>query len=113
MLKKMRCGGWHARTGVPGISILPPVITTGMMANCTMSASPAFTAAITTAVPLVRAGRGHRSDRSGIAADQPVAPRAPSKRDTDLEVEGPRNGGLRFCAGSSMTRHIGDHPWLA
>src|SRR5580692_9917295 len=65
----MGCGGWHARTAAPGTSTRHLDIT-ATTTNCTIPAGPAFTTAITMAAPLVRAGRGRRSDRSGIAADE-------------------------------------------
>src|SRR3979490_2852759 len=68
----MRCGVWRAANGALGILTRFPVIT-GMMATGTILAGPALTAAAIMAAALVRAGRGHLSDRSGIAADQPIA----------------------------------------
>jgi hypothetical protein len=44
-----------------------------LMATGTISAGPALTEAAIMAAALVRAGRGHLSGRSGIAADQPIA----------------------------------------
>src|ERR1700676_1366624 len=64
----MRSGVWRAATDALGILTRSPVIT-GMMATGTISAGPALTAAATMAAVLVRAGRGHLSGRSGIAAD--------------------------------------------
>jgi hypothetical protein len=68
----MRCGVWRAATDALGI-LTRSLVITGMMATGTISAGPALTAAATMAAALVRAGRGHLSDRSGIAADQPIA----------------------------------------
>jgi hypothetical protein len=62
---------WRTATDALGILTPSPVIT-GTMATGTISGSPAFSTAATTAAHLVRAGRGHPSDRSGIAADQPI-----------------------------------------
>ena len=61
-------GGWRTVNGVLGI-LIPLVAILGMMANGTISASPAFTAATTMAAASDRAGPGHRSGRSGTAAD--------------------------------------------
>jgi hypothetical protein len=66
--RKLRFRAWRAETGVLGISIQPQV-TTGTMANCTISAGLAFTAVATMAAASALAGRGRRSGRSGIAAD--------------------------------------------
>ena|SRR6516225_7728431 len=71
MLKKQRCGAWRAATDALGILTRSPAIT-GMTATGTISAGLVFTAAATMAAALVRAGREHRSGRSGIAADQPI-----------------------------------------
>src|ERR1700680_2323488 len=68
----MRCGVWRAATDALGI-LTRSLVITGMMATGTISAGPALTAAATMAAALVRAGRGHLSGRSGIAADQPIA----------------------------------------
>src|ERR1700731_3786101 len=74
----MRCGVWRDATGALGI-LTRSLVITGMMATGTISAGPALTAAATIAAALVRAGRGHLSDRSGIAADQPF-PQGPLDR---------------------------------
>jgi hypothetical protein len=60
---------WRAATSAPGISIQSQVIT-GTMATGTISAGLAFTAGATMAAASALAGRGRRSGRSGIAADQ-------------------------------------------
>jgi hypothetical protein len=67
-LRKLRFRAWRAVTSAPGISIQPQVIT-DTMATGTISAGLAFTAVATMAGASALAGRGHRSDRSGIAAD--------------------------------------------
>ena len=64
--------GPRSATGALGIST-PSLFISAMMATGTISAGQAFTAAATMAAALVRAGRGHLSDRSGIAADQSIA----------------------------------------
>lgn len=69
--RRLRFCGWRA-TGVLGISIQPQVIT-DTMATGTISAGLAFTAVATMAAALALAGRGRRSGRSGIAADQAIA----------------------------------------
>ena len=58
----------RATTGALGISTQSQVIT-GTMATGTISAGLAFTAVATMAAASALAGRGRRSDRSGIAAD--------------------------------------------
>src|ERR1700722_1538929 len=68
----MRCGVWRAMNGALGI-LTRFLVIMGMMATGTISASPALTAAVTMAAASVRAGPGPLSDRSGIAADQPIA----------------------------------------
>ena len=66
---KLRFRAWRATTGALGISTRRHVIT-GTMAIGTISAGLAFTAAATMAAASALAGRGRRSGRSGIAADQ-------------------------------------------
>jgi hypothetical protein len=66
--RKLRFCAWRAATGALGISIQSHVIT-GTMATGTISAGLAFTAVATMAAVSALAGRGRRSDRSGIAAD--------------------------------------------
>ena len=70
--RKLRFRAWRATTGALGISTQSQVIT-GMMATGTISAGPAFTAVATMAAASALAGRGRRSGRSGIAADQVIA----------------------------------------
>jgi len=70
--RKLRFRAWRAATGALGISIQPQVIT-GTMATGTISAGLAFTVVATMAAALAPAGRGRRSGRSGIAADQAIA----------------------------------------
>ena len=70
--RKLRLRAWRAATSVPGISIQSQVIT-GTMATGTISAGLAFTAVATMAAASALAGRGRRSGRSGIAADQAIA----------------------------------------
>ena len=72
--RKLRFRAWRATTGPLGISIQSQVIT-GTMATGTISAGLAFTAVATTAGASALAGRGRRSGRSGIAADQTIARR--------------------------------------
>ena len=67
--RKLRFRAWRATTGALGISIQYQVIT-GMMVTGTISAGLAFTAVATMAAASALAGRGRRSGRSGIAADQ-------------------------------------------
>src|SRR5450755_712233 len=64
----MRRGVGREVTGAHGISTRSLAIM-GMMATGTISADPASTAAAIMAVASDRAGRGHRSGQSGIAAD--------------------------------------------
>jgi hypothetical protein len=66
--RKLRFRAWRAATGALGISIQSQVIT-GTMATGTISAGLAFTAVATMAAASALAGRGRRSGRSGIAAD--------------------------------------------
>src|SRR5450631_811292 len=77
MPTKLRFRAWRVTTGAPGISIQSPVIT-GTMATGTISAGLAFTAVATMAAASALAGRGRRSGRPGIAAEQAIAegPRA-------------------------------------
>ena len=70
--RKLRFCAWSAATGARGISIQSQVIT-GTMATGTISAGLAFTAVATMAAASALAGRGRRSGRSGIAADQAIA----------------------------------------
>jgi DNA-binding transcriptional LysR family regulator len=70
--RKPRFRAWRAATGALGISIQSHVIT-GTMATGTISAGLAFTVVATMAAALALAGRGRRSGRSGIAADQAIA----------------------------------------
>jgi hypothetical protein len=70
--RKLRFCAWRAATGVLGISIQSQVIT-GTTATGTISAGLAFTAVGTMAAASALAGRGRRSGRSGIAADQAIA----------------------------------------
>jgi len=79
--RKLRFRAWRARTGAPGISIRSQVIT-GTMATGTISAGLAFTVVATMAAASALAGRGRRSGRSGIAADQAVEKTAPVRRFT-------------------------------
>src|SRR5882757_2730983 len=67
--RELRVCAQRAATNVPGISIQSQVIT-DTMATGTISAGLGFTAAATMAAALALAGRGHLSDRSGIAADR-------------------------------------------
>src|SRR4030088_2871745 len=76
--RKLRFRAWCAATGALGISIQSQVIT-GTMATGTISAGLAFTVVATMAAALALAGRGRRSGRSGIAADQAAA--LPQSRD--------------------------------
>jgi hypothetical protein len=69
---KLRFCAWRVTTGALGISIQPQVIT-GTMATGTISAGLAFTAVATMAAASALAGRGRRSGRPGIAADQAFA----------------------------------------
>src|SRR5207245_4617899 len=75
--RKVRFRAWRVTIFAPGISTQPQVIT-GTMATGTISAGLAFTAVATMAAASALAGRGRRSGRSGIAADQAIAwrPRA-------------------------------------
>ena len=84
---KMRRRASRSATGASGISTPCPAISAGM-ATGTISAGPAFTAAVTMAAPLARAGRGPRSVRCGIAGDAAVAQRSVDRSD-----------GLRCCLG--------------
>src|SRR5882672_2952187 len=68
----LRFRAWRGATGVLGISIQSQVIT-GTMATGTISADLAFTAVAIMAAASALAGRGRRSGRSGIAADQAIA----------------------------------------
>jgi hypothetical protein len=70
--RKLRLRAWRVTTGALGISIQSQVITV-TMAIGTISAGPVFTAVATMAAASALAGRGRRSGRSGIAADQAVA----------------------------------------
>ena len=70
--RKIQFRAWRVVTGALGISIQPQVIT-GTMATGTISAGLAFTVVATMAAALAPAGRGRRSGRSGIAADQAIA----------------------------------------
>src|SRR5436309_2310606 len=69
MRRKTGCGVTRATTGAPGISTRCRPIT-AMTATGSISARRALTAVASTAAALVRAGRGPRSARSGIAADR-------------------------------------------
>src|SRR5246127_2220061 len=69
---------WRATIGELGTLTPCPAIT-GLMATGTISAGPAFIAATTMAAPFVRAGRDHRSARSGTAAAPPL-PEGPLDR---------------------------------
>ena len=70
--RKIQFRAWRVATGALGISIQSQVIT-GTMASGTISAGLAFTVAAIMAAALALAGRGRRSGRSGIAADQAIA----------------------------------------
>ena len=70
--RKLRLRAWRAATSALGISIQSQVIT-GTMATGTISAGLAFTAVATMAAASALAGRGRRSGRSGIVADQAIA----------------------------------------
>src|SRR6202020_1822929 len=80
----MRCGGWQAANDALGI-LTRFLAITGTMAICTISASPAFTAAATMAAASDPATPGHRSGRSGIAADWAGARYRGSSMCTDRE----------------------------
>jgi hypothetical protein len=67
--RKLRFRAWRAATSAPGTSIQPQVIT-GTMATGTISAGLAFMVVATMAAASALAGRGRRSGRSGIVADQ-------------------------------------------
>ena len=94
--RKIQFRAWRVATGALGISIQPQVIT-GTMATGTISAGLAFTVVATMAAASALAGRGRRSGRSGIAAEQAIAegPRArasvcrqrPLMADTVAKVE--------------------------
>src|SRR5579872_1543685 len=70
--QKGALGMWRATIDELG-TLTPYLNILGMMATGTISAGLAFIAVTTMAAPLVRAGRGHPSDRSGTAADPPLS----------------------------------------
>src|SRR5579872_4151633 len=70
--RRVRWSMWRATIDELG-TLTPYLNILGMMATGTISAGLAFIAATTMAAPLVRDGREHLSDRSGIAADPPLS----------------------------------------
>ena len=107
-LGKLRLGAWRAATNAPGISIQSQAIT-GTMATGTISAGLVFTAVATMAAASALAGRGRRSGRSGIAADQAIAWRPRVHRLPATAAHGAKRSLAETFMSALCT--ITDHHW--